>query len=405
MKAGWRESTLAEVCQFVNRGVSPKYVESGGIAVLNQKCIRDHEVSFQLCRRHDIAAKAVLADRLVRLGDVLVNSTGTGTLGRVAQMRLYVPEPTTVDSHVTIVRAADGIFVPAFFGYALIAIEHEIQGGGEGCGGQTELSRAKLANGFRICFPIEHAEQKRIVAILDQAFEAIATAQNNADRAAADVIELFDSALRSSFETRSETWRTEPLQTLVDKDCSLSYGIVQPGELVENGLPIVRPTDLTRKEVSVSGLKRIAPSLAQSYQRTKLRGNDLLLCVRGSTGVVSVACKELKDANVTRGIVPINFDPAIISQTYGYYVLKSPQVQEQVRAKTYGAALMQINISDVRKLSVPFPNLLEQGRIVEKLDALHLESERLAVVYRKKQQAVRALSKSLLDQAFSGQLV
>jgi type I restriction enzyme S subunit len=257
---------------------------------------------------------------------------------------------------------------------------------------------------FHVCLP-PMSEQKRIVAILDQALAVTAKVQENAGRAASDVRELVDSALRSAFETRSETWRTEPLETLVDRDCSLSYGIVQPGEPVENGLPIVRPTDLTSKEVSVDGLKRIDPSLAQSYRRTKLRGNDLLLCVRGSTGMVSVACKELKDANVTRGIVPINFDPESISQAFGYYLLRSPQVQEQIGAKTYGAALMQINISDVRNLSMSFPSLSEQGRIVEKLDALHLQLGRLAVVFRKKQQAVRALSRSFLHQAFCGQLV
>ena len=141
MKATWREDTLADVCQFINRGISPTYLDCGGLAVLNQKCVRDHKVSFDLGRRHDVSAKKVTPERLLRAGDVLVNSTGTGTLGRVAQVRSAPPEPTTVDSHVTIVRPADGLFYPDFFGYALVAIEAQIQVGGEGCGKLTGVGR------------------------------------------------------------------------------------------------------------------------------------------------------------------------------------------------------------------------------------------------------------------------
>ena len=81
-----------------------------------------------------------------------------------------------------------------------------------------------------------------------------------------------------------------------------------PGDGYLNGLPIVRPTDLTSKVIRLSGLKRIDPKLAGGYKRTALFGGELLLCVRGSTGVVSIASAELVGANVTRGIVPIRFD-------------------------------------------------------------------------------------------------
>src|ERR1035441_1944601 len=107
MKKGWESKKLGEVCSFLNRGISPKYIDEGGIFVLNQKCVRDHCVSFEFARRHDVGVKPVGGQRLLRAGDVLVNSTGTGTLGRVAQLRDDPPEPTTVDSHVTIARPSD----------------------------------------------------------------------------------------------------------------------------------------------------------------------------------------------------------------------------------------------------------------------------------------------------------
>src|SRR5574337_436192 len=114
MKNGWKTKPLGEVCSFLNRGISPRYLESGGICVLNQKCIRDHRVNYEPSRRHDARTKKVGSERLIQAGDVLVNSTGTGTLGRVAQIREAPPEPTTVDSHVTMFALSRGSSIQSF---------------------------------------------------------------------------------------------------------------------------------------------------------------------------------------------------------------------------------------------------------------------------------------------------
>jgi type I restriction enzyme S subunit len=74
--------------------------------------------------------------------------------------------------------------------------------------------------------------------------------------------------------------------------------------------------------------------------------------VRGTTGSLAIASHELKGANVTRGIVPVRFSEKLIDPEFGFYMLTSRLVQDQIRSATYGAALMQINISDVRKLTV-----------------------------------------------------
>jgi type I restriction enzyme S subunit len=156
--------------------------------------------------------------------------------------------------------------------------------------------------------------------------------------------------------------------------------------------------------IPVNGLKRIDPILAAAYRRTALTGGELLLCVRGSTGLVSNASKELSGANVTRGIVPIRFDESHVIQEFGYYVLVSGPFQKQIREKTYGAALMQINIRDLRSIVLSFPPLLEQKRLVAKLDWLSAETQRLESIYQKKLAALDALKKSLLHQAFTGAL-
>jgi type I restriction enzyme S subunit len=167
MKQVWKTKKLGDVCEFLNRGISPKYLETGGICVLNQKCIRNHQINYEFSRRHDLSSKKVVEGRFIQLGDVLVNSTGTGTLGRVAQVRENPMEPTTVDSHITIVRPKTVMFHLDFFGYMLVVIEDSIKEAGEGCGGQTELARSILAEKFLVSYPESIFEQQRIAAKLN----------------------------------------------------------------------------------------------------------------------------------------------------------------------------------------------------------------------------------------------
>ena len=84
--------------------------------------------------------------------------------------------------------------------------------------------------------------------------------------------------------------------------------------------------------------------------------------------------------------------------------MTSEAVQSQIRAKTYGAALMQINIGDLRKIAVSFPSLKEQKVMTIKLEELSEETQRLESLYQQKLSALDVLKKSLLYQAFSGTL-
>lgn len=261
----------------------------------------------------------------------------------------------------------------------------------------------KLLKELQIAYPAK-PEQQRIVAILDEAFAGIATARAAAEQNRQNARALFESHLQSVFSQRGEGWMEKTLEDAVDGQCSLSYGIVQPGEDQPDGLPIVRPTDLGEKTIELDGLKRINPSLADSYRRTTLRGGDLLLCVRGSTGMVSVASDALAGGNVTRGIVPIHFDNTLVTQDFGYYLMRSAPIQQQIREKTYGAALMQINIRDLRNLILPIPPRAVQAELAGTFESLLEDTQRLEALYQRKLETLSKLKQSLLHQAFSGQL-
>lgn len=144
------ELSIADAATLITRGIAPKYTADGeGTLVLNQKCVRDQRVSLTHARWTD-SAKLKEEKRIV-VDDVLVNSTGQGTLGRVARWTL--PPVATVDSHITIVRPDPAVSDPAVIGQAILAIEADIEALGEGSTGQTELSRVELGRA-RIRIPV-----------------------------------------------------------------------------------------------------------------------------------------------------------------------------------------------------------------------------------------------------------
>ena len=140
---GWEVNQLSEITTELRRGISPKYIEEGGVQVINQKCIRNHEVNFTPCRRNNTELRKI-TDRELNVGDLLINSTGVGTLGRMAQVK-YLDEVTVVDSHVTVVRPDSDIYPVYSFAQMMLSIEDKIEALGHGSTGQTELSRKTVS--------------------------------------------------------------------------------------------------------------------------------------------------------------------------------------------------------------------------------------------------------------------
>ena len=137
----WEAVTLRDVTRYINRGISPIYDDNSDTLVLNQRCIRDGKINPELSRKQ---SKQVPQEKFVQFGDVLINSTGVGTLGRVAQLYETV-ENCTVDSHVTIARANKRVNLD-YFGFHLLGLQHRFEHSGTGTTGQTELSRETIAN-------------------------------------------------------------------------------------------------------------------------------------------------------------------------------------------------------------------------------------------------------------------
>lgn len=136
---GWYLDTIGNCSSLITRGIAPKYAEISSKRVINQKCIRDGALNLTLARPH---VSNVSGEKLIRFGDILVNSTGTGTLGRVTQVYEHIKE-YTVDTHVTIIRPKNVDNVE-YIGCLLKNMQSLFENAATGSTGQTELGREMI---------------------------------------------------------------------------------------------------------------------------------------------------------------------------------------------------------------------------------------------------------------------
>ena len=168
MTSEWHEAPLRELVGYISKGIAPSYAEEASettIRVLNQKCNRNFQISYGDSRLHDTLKKKVPPERYVKPDDILINSTGAGTAGRIAQIE-DVPSATTIDGHMILIRS-NGKVTQKFLGYALKAHQWEVLQLDEGSTGQTELNRDRLLDEIMINYPVSFDEQNAIVGTLE----------------------------------------------------------------------------------------------------------------------------------------------------------------------------------------------------------------------------------------------
>lgn len=135
----WETVNLEKITSLISRGIAPKYSDNSDQIVINQKCIRNHMIDLSPARTH---TPKVINEKWLRFGDLLINSTGDGTLGRAAQV-WFQSQNITVDSHVTVVRPAKENLI-FYIGLWGVLHEREIESLHTGSTGQTELPKERV---------------------------------------------------------------------------------------------------------------------------------------------------------------------------------------------------------------------------------------------------------------------
>ena len=248
------------------------------------------------------------------------------------------------------------------------------------------------------------SEQKRIVAILDDAFERIDTAIANTEKNLANARELFESYLNNVFTQKGEGWEEESLAKLCLEGRVITYGVIKLGKEVSDGVPCLRTSNVRWLDIETDVVKRIAPQLSSDYKRTILQGGEVLVNVRGTLGGVAAVPKELAGWNVSREVAVVPVDEAKVHPDYLAFFMGTKASQDWLTGVLKGVAYTGINLTDLRTIPVAFPSLKEQQLLIEEVEETLRMARRLKSLYQQKLDALSELKQSILQKAFAGEL-
>ena len=238
----WTKAPLGDLLSYIGKGVAPKYTDDSSAAdsvmVLGQKCVRNQSVVYAEARFHDEAAKSFKPEKVVCPGDILVNATGVGSAGRVAQIVDAPSRKCITDGHVITLRSSDRID-PVYLGYFVKSKQVLIEQMAEGSTGQTEMNRTRLQNEVLVTFPESNEDQKTIAEFGLAIDRKIAT---NA-KLNGYLEELFDSCFKQSLDMADETWDTASLLDIADYKNGLAMQKFRPN-IGDKGLPVLKIREL-----------------------------------------------------------------------------------------------------------------------------------------------------------------
>ena len=251
-------------------------------------------------------------------------------------------------------------------------------------------------------------EQQRIIAILDQAFEGIAKARANAEQNLQNARALFESHLQSVFsvrgelvEGRGESWINATLGQYIK---FIDYRGKTP-EKTEGGLRLITAKNVKMGYLQINPREYVAPKIYDSWMTRGIpRLGDVLFTTEAPLANVAQLDTDEKVVFAQR-IIIMQPDASKLDSTFLKYMLLSEPIQKRIHDKGTGATVKGIKASLLKNIQISFPNSVSaQAKIVDKFDALSAETQRLEALYQRKIALLDELKKSLLQQAFAGEL-
>lgn len=249
-------------------------------------------------------------------------------------------------------------------------------------------------------------EQQRIVRILDEAFAGIAAAKANAEKNLQNARALFESYLEAVFSQRGEGWEETTLGSEVDLLSGFAFKSTQYTDS-DDSIRLLRGDNIVQGSLRWDDVKKWSKSDIDQYSRYQLSHGDVVLAmdrpwVKAGLKRAMISEHDLPSLLVQR-TARLRCGPGIENR-FVFYLISSAKFTHHILGVQTGIGVPHISGQQIKDFRFLRPPLNEQRRITDNLESLHAETQRLESLYQRKLAALEELKKSLLHQAFNGEL-
>ncbi len=400
MKSGWHKRKIGEVCHLMTGGTpsrtNPDFF-GGDIRWLVSGDIHKGEI-LDCDGRITKAGMNSCNAKLLPVDSVMIALNGQGkTRGTVAILRV----PATCNqSLVSICPNDPKRLLPEFLYANLLGRYQEIrQMTGDSGNDRRGLNMGLIAN---IEVPIAPLpEQQRIVGILDEAFDVIATAKANTEKNLANARALFESHLQAVFTQRGEGWVEKQLGELIAIQNGFAF---KSGEYADSGYFVMRIGNVQHGGISLDNPRYIRLA-DKKLERFVLNEGDILVSLTGNIGRVGMVQPEHLPAVLNQRVARITVDGGRIDRAFLFRFLSSRTFRDGLQHAGHGAAQQNVSTTEIETVRICLPAIDQQRRMAERFESFAAETQRLESLCQQKLAALDALKKSVLHQAFTGRLL
>lgn len=409
---GWVETTIADITTYVQRGKGPKYsADQNDFPVINQKAIRWFGIQAEHLKyvREDMW-NSYTEERFIKPGDILWNSTGTGTIGRACLLNANeAAKAKVVDSHVTILRTNQAVEPRYLFNWIKSPkIQFDIESLSTGTTNQVELSKAKVLATIIPLAPLN--EQIRIADKLDSILAKVDQAQARLEKIPHILKRYRQSVLAAATSGElTREWREGndhqwPKVQLKDVGTGFNYGSSAKSK-PEGDVPVLRMGNLQGGKLDWENL--VFTSDEAEIQKYLLESGDVLFNRTNSpelVGKTSIYRGEQKAIYAgylirVKGCKRLNTEFLNIQ-------LNSPHARDYCwEVKTDGVSQSNINAKKLQAYQFHLPEIDEQLEIVRRVGELFSHADIFERQYLDAKKIFNKLTSSILAKAFRGELV